>query len=328
MAFFGCVDRARWVWVVACVAGCGPQASDPTANDDTGGSGSTAQSVEAEEGDDSTTRSRPANPTADSPESTAADEAGATGSTGGDTRGDEPEVICAENDCVATCDSTVTYRDEIDGDECVCMTSPEPPGYVACDLPRPCEGRGVACAIQAVRYGVFGSVAFETTNEGDFSHVNVDVLGDSRARAQLSGWDHDCCGGVFVNDFAQYGHPRGVILPTDPEWDACLAAALAPSDDALPEIPSCLRPEGFGTACEGPLGQCPDAPAVPDPTDCAAACPMAGDGVCDEAQGTGLCADGCDPIDCACDGDTPGVCDEPQGGGTCPIASDADDCGL
>jgi len=49
-------------------------------------------------------------------------------------------------------------------------------------------------------------------------------------------------------------------------------------------------PKGDGTCATGT-----------DTEDCKApTCPTAGDGVCDEPQGTGKCAQGTDPIDCPC----------------------------
>ncbi|AUX42558.1 latent transforming growth factor beta-binding protein [Sorangium cellulosum] len=59
-------------------------------------------------------------------------------------------------------------------------------------------------------------------------------------------------------------------------------------------------------------------------------CPTAGDGVCDEAQGTGLCPTGTDPADCLsyCPYTGNGKCDGPEGSGLCPPGTDVDDCKL
>jgi hypothetical protein len=59
-------------------------------------------------------------------------------------------------------------------------------------------------------------------------------------------------------------------------------------------------------------------------------CPSAGDGVCDEPEGTGLCAEGTDPADCGgggCPTTNDGICDEPEGTGSCPEGTDVVDCG-
>ncbi|WP_437682198.1 latent transforming growth factor beta-binding protein [Sorangium sp. So ce131] len=59
-------------------------------------------------------------------------------------------------------------------------------------------------------------------------------------------------------------------------------------------------------------------------------CPTAGDGICDEAQGTGLCPAGTDPADCLsyCPYTGNGKCDEPEGSGLCPPGTDIEDCKL
>ncbi|AUX32118.1 MULTISPECIES: latent transforming growth factor beta-binding protein [Sorangium] len=59
-------------------------------------------------------------------------------------------------------------------------------------------------------------------------------------------------------------------------------------------------------------------------------CPTAGDGVCDEPQGTDTCAAGTDPADCLsfCPYTGNGICDEPEGSGRCPAGTDVDDCKL
>ena len=60
-------------------------------------------------------------------------------------------------------------------------------------------------------------------------------------------------------------------------------------------------------------------------------CATVGNGVCDEPEGTGSCAQGTDIADCAgsvvCPTVNNGVCDEPgKGNGTCPAFSDIADC--
>lgn len=323
--------NACWSLVTfLAVLGCAPDTVAPPQGGTTEGAADSTTSGEqgSVDADDSTTRSEPANPTLDPTGTTDIDPTGPATDTGMG----EPEVVCTDDACSSSCASTYTYRDELDGGEaCVCDTSPMPPDYLTCDLPDPCEGHGLACAIQALRYGVFGRIEVGGAGGKDVSMLSIDILGDGLARVQHTGYTHDCCGGVFVNDFADYGHPRGVLAPGDPIWDECLTETAGVLRSGLLHTPECLFPGGFGGTgtCQGPLTVCPEPPVAPDPEDCAAACPMAGDGVCDEAQGTGLCADGCDPIDCACETDVPGTCDEITAeGGTCPLASDADDCGL
>jgi hypothetical protein len=57
-------------------------------------------------------------------------------------------------------------------------------------------------------------------------------------------------------------------------------------------------------------------------------CPSAGDGICDEPQGTGNCPAGTDPADCLsfCPFTGNGTCDEPEGTGRCPAGTDVEDC--
>lgn len=63
-------------------------------------------------------------------------------------------------------------------------------------------------------------------------------------------------------------------------------------------------------------------------------CPTTGDGVCDEPEGTGKCAEGTDAPDCdeppppPCATISNGVCDEPEGTNTCPEGSDQADCSV
>jgi hypothetical protein len=59
------------------------------------------------------------------------------------------------------------------------------------------------------------------------------------------------------------------------------------------------------------------------------ACDLAGDGKCDEPEGTGLCAEGTDALDCGSTGcafTNNGICDEPQGTGLCEAFTDTADC--
>lgn len=61
---------------------------------------------------------------------------------------------------------------------------------------------------------------------------------------------------------------------------------------------------------------------------CVPSCPYTADAVCDEPEGTNLCFDGTDTIDCPpyCRSRDDGRCDEPQAGGDCPAGTDIADC--
>jgi hypothetical protein len=74
-----------------------------------------------------------------------------------------------------------------------------------------------------------------------------------------------------------------------------------------------------------------------DSGDTSGTCPSYGDGVCDEPEGTGFCAEGTDPLDCEPEGGSTGgdecpyagdgECDEPEGTGYCAEGTDPLDCG-
>jgi hypothetical protein len=90
-----------------------------------------------------------------------------------------------------------------------------------------------------------------------------------------------------------------------------------------------------GASCENGLADesgCSDKyTALSQCLNAAPGCPSAGDGVCDEPEGTGACAEGSDPADCApppppCSTLGNGVCDEPEGTNTCPEGTDQADC--
>src|SRR5690606_8444634 len=91
-------------------------------------------------------------------------------------------------------------------------------------------------------------------------------------------------------------------------------------------LPACMRHKGLAQECSGaPLTECPEPPPAPVPdAPCEEVCPMMNDGVCDESPGSGLCPDGCDPVDCACPEDVDGQCDDVRVDGPCPLGSDPD----
>jgi hypothetical protein len=196
---------------------------------------------------------------------------------------------------------------------------------VACALPPLCADKGYFCRMQALRYGIVGTfeVAGGISFDGDASST-IEIFGDDRVRTLFEATTYTCCGGAAVELQVFEYYPARVRPIDDPFWAECLADV--PARSAF-EFPGCFLQSKFSErACEeGPLEACPDV-ALHEPG-CDDACPMANDGVCDEPAGTGLCADGCDPIDCACPEDVSGVCDEISAdGGACPLGSDADDC--
>jgi hypothetical protein len=95
--------------------------------------------------------------------------------------------------------------------------------------------------------------------------------------------------------------------------------------------PTCAT-AGDGT-CDEPegTGTCPEGS---DAADCGGPpppCATMNDGICDEPEGTGTCDEGSDAADCGeppppCQSTNNGVCDEPEGSNTCPEGSDVADC--
>lgn len=282
--------------------------------DATGGGTSTtaAEGSSADTGSDASTTS------ATSASST--DSGGETSGSSSDTTTGEPpiELRCIEGTCSRTCEFTTEFE-RLDGTTCLCDHTRYDEAYVACELPPLCAGASDLCRIQALRYGVPGSLTVQSPGGDELHTVTIEILGAGLARALEFSQTHTCCGGETVESSYIEGFPTTIRADDDPSWAACLEIALGFD----PPI-DCYFPTNFGAgACEEPLTVCPDLdPHVPG---CDDACPMADDGVCDEPSGTGLCAAGCDPIDCTCLGDVPDQCDEAFGG-TCPPGADADDC--
>lgn len=241
--------------------------------------------------------------------------------TGSDSTDGQP-VECQESSCATSCSGTSVFEAG-NGTICECDSAPPPEGYLSCEFDEPC-GFDVVCMLQAIRYGVPGHYEFDGFEGKDALHVNVDVLGPDRLRAIASGWTHDCCGGVSVNEFSTYHHPQATRASDDPYWTDCIEE-WAPQ--AWDSYPACLLPEALvtGSSCEPMLQECPELPDWPGQSaTCEEACPMADDGICDEPGGTGLCPADCDPIDCTCAEDMPGQCDEVSQSGVCPLGSDPD----
>ncbi len=89
-------------------------------------------------------------------------------------------------------------------------------------------------------------------------------------------------------------------------------------------------PSANDGVCDEPEGSalCPEGTDV---VDCGGGgCPYLNNGQCDEPEGTGLCPEGTDPIDCGgggCAYTNDGQCDEPEGTGLCSEGTDPADCG-
>ena len=173
-----------------------------------------------------------------------------------------------------------------------------------------------------LRYGVPGQIRYSRSDADSNIETVVDIFEGRRARAREVGHNGHCCG-FSANEVGNFGHPRPIVAADDPLWDECLLEAATQTwNDENP----CLHPSVWGLGrCEGMLTECPPPVEPPSPDSrCEVLCPMAADGICDEAAGTGLCPDGCDATDCNCEADKPGQCDELQAGGPCPVGSDPD----
>ena len=100
------------------------------------------------------------------------------------------------------------------------------------------------------------------------------------------------------------------------------------------ELDQCMKPKptcpttGDGV-CDEPEGSGKCAEGT-DAVDCGPpTCATVNDGSCDEPEGTDTCAEGTDTADCGaptCDSTDNGVCDEPEGTGLCPEGTDVNDC--
>lgn len=132
------------------------------------------------------------------------------------------------------------------------------------------------------------------------------------------------------------------LVETSDCWDGVFETFCATQESKLT---ACLTGGGAGGGGAGGGGACahklnglcdePEGTGLcaegTDVVDCAPeGCPYALNGVCDEPEGTGLCNEGGDPVDCApvgCSYTNDGTCDEPEGTGLCPEGSDVLDCG-
>ncbi|MEM6292733.1 MAG: hypothetical protein AAGA54_15780 [Myxococcota bacterium] len=224
-----------------------------------------------------------------------------TGGSESSSSGDvdvEPEFTCDDDGCSASCRGTVEEVDS-SGEACTCGATRVPDNVVPCSIQvdgSPCYRYGRECSIQALRYGIPGTYRFDWhEDESGGGSVEYTVFGPGRASATLNSWRY-CCGYSNSGSGSRYFHVQDLRPPDDERWDDC--AYLG--SNSLSELPSCLNPDRVlsGSSCEAP-DACPEPSSWPGPeAGCERACPMANDGVCDESTGTGLCADGCDPVDC------------------------------
>ena len=70
--------------------------------------------------------------------------------------------------------------------ECTCQAGVVFEDYLECEAPSPCDGP--LCAIQALRYGVYGSYKVDASAEFTGAAIFIDVLGDGRAQAWSTGY--------------------------------------------------------------------------------------------------------------------------------------------
>jgi hypothetical protein len=310
---------------VALVA-CGPSvASVPMPGSSDSSSG--LPQVDASEAGTS-----PSSPGSDTSSGDADASTDAEASSTGDVDGVGPTQCEAVSACATSCSRGVHFAEGTFGEACDCVDGVEPDGEVSCHDAGACDGvagrrNRYLCMIQAMRYGREGILVWDASVEETTDITTIEMLRPGIAQAHNISWQHTCCHGASVDSTSWYTDVLALPPEDDGAWDACVADVAMVADDPsshppcldLDGIPGRCDDSGFA-ACEGPA-----TPVIPNPA-CEFQCPMAGDGVCDEAAGTGLCTAGCDPVDCACADDMPGVCDETDQGGSCPLGTDADDC--
>ncbi len=278
-----------WILGLALVSGCGATSSNPqemagSTTDVPATTASSSSSSGASTGDEPGSTSNPGT-------SSSSGEA----DTGTDT--DLPDlepgpVECESTSCGVSC-GHAEYQYEDDGEVCGCESSDDPDGIIACRLPLPCESSNdpLRCVLQALRYDIPGAYELEDDEgTGDFSLSRYEVFGAGLTRASWRGGSEGCCTGAG-STFSGYLFPQSTPPADDPFWDEC--------EPELWGVASCFRRDALfpDLNCQPMLEVCPEPVELGET--CEESCPMAGDGICDEAAGTGLCATGCDPDDCA-----------------------------
>ncbi len=196
-----------------------------------------------------------------------------------------PPVECTSTECGISCE-----RPEYETPEyCQCETEQEPEGYVACELPMPCQGSSERslCITQGIRYNIPGAYEQPESEGKDYASLRYEVFGPGMVRSSWWAQYHGCCGNS-ASTHSSYNFPQATVPADDPHWDDCQSGpggGCTRTHLVFPQL-----------GCQPMLEACPE--LTPLGESCEESCPMAGDGVCDEAMGTGLCADGCDPVDC------------------------------
>jgi len=276
-----------WMLGLALVCGCTTTSNDP---DEIAGSSTDTPSTSVTSSSDSTgdEPGTTGQPSSTSPGSGEAD-------TGTDT--DPPDlepgpVECESTRCGVSC-SHEEYQYEDNGEVCGCESSDEPEGIIECRFPLRCGSSKdpLRCVLQGLRYDIPGAYEIEADDgTGDFSVSRYEVFGPGLTRASWRSGSEGCCTGAGSTS-ASYLFPQSTPAADDAFWDEC--------EPELWGVNSCfLRDALFpDLGCQPMLEACPELVDLGDT--CEESCPMAGDGICDEEDGTGLCAPGCDPDDCA-----------------------------
>lgn len=295
----------RFVLVLSTSAfvGCGTAASG-------GGGGSTGEGVAPSTGEVNTTQSSEAQGSSGGATSTgefgssgdsSSDDGSGSSTVGGSSSSSDDtdtdtdgsgwgRTECTETNCSVACFRTYTTQDE--WGECGCDSGVTPEGLVPdCGLESRCPPLpgGQECISQGLRYNIPGRYRVSFGDGEDYGEVEYEVFGPGQVRARTSSTEHGCCEGN-ASVYEGYYFPQSTIPADDEFWETCAPSPWGTN--------SCFMPNSIfdAVACEPMLAACPE--PAPLPKTCEESCPMAGDGICDESTGTGLCADGCDPSDC------------------------------
>lgn len=287
---------------VLTVNACGGDAPSPSADGEssTAGTGGGSSSESAPSDDGASTSSGGFGESSSGHADSSSSDDGTTGIP-------NPDPVCGPSQCGLVCIDR-KYPEEEPGDLCSCEVTVMPPeGFPTCELPELCGGpdsHAFLCVVQALRYGVVGTVGWHVQQKDVGGRtILLQILGPGRAQAIETSFDERaCCDFASVDDYRSV-YPFDLAAADHPFWLQCIQAAQAYDPDEPDyglEIPMCIEPDFLAKSCgDAPLDRCPAViEPAPDAT-CKELCPMANDGVCDDARGTGLCPAGCDPLDCA-----------------------------